>query len=74
MSKDTKAWLIYFDDADIKPEVFTGEGAGEFAQKRYESLCQHWSVTLFYSAAVVSMAIEISVDSAMRILGSRGNG
>ncbi len=43
------AWLIYFDDKDIPPEVFTGPGADAAASSRLISLEQSWSVTLFYA-------------------------
>jgi hypothetical protein len=45
------AWLILFDDADVGPELFTGEGAERAAKLRYEALAQSWSVYLFRSVA-----------------------
>jgi len=40
-------WLIYFDDASMKPEIFTDEDA---AQNRFAMLEINWKVTLFKEA------------------------
>jgi hypothetical protein len=45
------AWLIYFHDADIRPEVFTGEGAEAAARRRFADLRQSWTVDLFQQLA-----------------------
>ena len=37
-------WLIYFDDQDRRPEIFTDEGA---ALKRYEDISISWNAHLF---------------------------
>ena len=37
-------WLIYFDDQDRRPEMFTDEGA---ALKRYEDISISWNAHLF---------------------------
>ena len=41
------AWLIYFDDANRKPELFTGEGAEQAAHRRYDALLTNWNCHLF---------------------------
>ncbi len=41
------AWLIYFEDKGMHPEVFVGE---ENTRRRFEQLQQNWSVHLFRSA------------------------
>jgi len=40
----TPDWMIVFDDADMKPEVFTDHFA---AQKRFKALANNWSCHLF---------------------------
>ncbi len=40
-------WVIYFDDADRKPEVFGGEGAENAAKRRYEQISISWNAHLF---------------------------
>ncbi len=42
-----EAWLIYFDDSELPPEVFTGPDCEDAAKTRYKSLALNWSVTLF---------------------------
>lgn len=44
---DPSEWLIYFDDADRRPELFSGKGAATAANRRYVELCNNWSVHLF---------------------------
>lgn len=39
-----KWWMIYFDDADRRPEIFTDEGC---ARKRYEQISVSWNAHLF---------------------------
>jgi hypothetical protein len=40
-------WLIYFDDADRKCEVFTGKGAEDAARTRSIDVAGAWNHTLF---------------------------
>lgn len=40
-------WLIYFEDDEMRPEVFTGDGAESAARKRFAALDQAWNVILF---------------------------
>jgi hypothetical protein len=37
-------WLIHFEDADMKPEIFTSEAV---ARDRFKALQQNWNCTLF---------------------------
>ena len=41
---ETPDWMIVFEDADMKPEVFTDHFA---AQKRFEMLANNWNCHLF---------------------------
>lgn len=41
------AWLILFDDAEVKPEVFTGNGAERAARERFKALSDNWNAHLF---------------------------
>jgi uncharacterized sporulation protein YeaH/YhbH (DUF444 family) len=50
-----KLWLIFFDDADVPLEVFSGEGAEESARARFEAIRGSWNATLF-----------CSIDAAMK--------
>ncbi len=45
--EEDRAWLILYDDADERPEVFTGHGAKVAAQKRFDMLRTHWNIHLF---------------------------
>lgn len=40
-------WIIWFDDADRKPELFCGHGATQAANKRYEQISVSWNAHLF---------------------------
>jgi hypothetical protein len=46
------SWLIHFDDADVKPEIFAGPGAEAAARSRCGDLSASWNVTLFREAAM----------------------
>jgi hypothetical protein len=41
-------WLIYFEDQDQKPEIFTSEKA---AKERFLSLLPNWNCHLFMECA-----------------------
>jgi hypothetical protein len=45
------AWLVYFEDQDHRPEVFTGRGGEMGAKARYLDARQAWSCHLFHSVA-----------------------
>jgi hypothetical protein len=45
------AWLIYFDDRDMPPEIFTGCGAEDAAHKRFKMVSGNWNCTLFQSVS-----------------------
>lgn len=42
-----KAWLILYDDQDVKPEIFSGEGAEAAAKYRFRQLSTNWNAHLF---------------------------
>ena len=39
-------WMVYFEDASIKPELFFGEGAEQAARTHYQSAKDAWSCHL----------------------------
>lgn len=41
------AWLIHYDDADARPEIFTGPGAEAGARARFAVALQQWNCQLF---------------------------
>jgi hypothetical protein len=45
------AWLIFYEDHVVTPEVFVGEGAKEAAYKRFNQARDHWSCHLFARVA-----------------------
>ena len=47
MKSNEPAWLIWYEDASSKPEIFAGMGAEEAAKKSFESTKQHWTCRLF---------------------------
>ena len=40
-------WMIYFDDAEVQPEVFTGENARWTAHQRFENISTIYNCHLF---------------------------
>lgn len=44
MTEHPDYWLIYFEDAGRKPEIFTDEQA---ARNRYEAISVAWNAHLF---------------------------
>jgi len=46
-----KRWLIFFLDADMRPEFFFGEGAEQAARERHKQLLLNWNCYLFCEAA-----------------------
>ena len=44
---DEEVWLIWYEDQDRKPELFSGCGATEAAKRRYEQLSITWNCHLF---------------------------
>lgn len=44
-------WLIFFADASMKPEYFTGLGAERAARERYKQLLGNWNCRLFREEA-----------------------
>ena len=45
------AWLIYFEDVDVRPEIFTGEGAEQAARHAYKRALTNWNCHLFQKVA-----------------------
>jgi hypothetical protein len=43
----TDAWMIVFEDADRRPQTFTGEGAEVAAHTTYARLNGNWNMHLF---------------------------
>ena len=41
------AWLIFFEDDEVKDEVFSGEGAEDAARYRLEQCKMNWACHLF---------------------------
>lgn len=41
------AWLIYFEDHEVRPEIFTGENAEEAARCRFIAISDNWNAHLF---------------------------
>lgn len=66
-----KAWLIHFDDTDMKPEIFVGDGGGKAARKRLQELSQSWAVTLFFSDAVVDEAMDLAIEATEALMELR---
>lgn len=56
------AWLIYFEDREVPPEIYTGEDAEANARARYAVLLQSWSCHLFRAAD-----LEICLCAAIRM-------
>lgn len=48
---ENDVWLIFFEDADQPPEIFSGEGAKEAARRRFADVRQAWSCHLFRRVA-----------------------
>lgn len=44
-------WLIFFEEADVKSEIFSGEGCENVAKKRFEQCSISWSCYLFQGRA-----------------------
>lgn len=49
-------WMVYYEDADARPEVFFGEGAEAAARARYDQAKMNWSCHLL--SRVPSSATE----------------
>lgn len=45
--EDHGAWMIVFEDDDMKPETFCGHGAKDAARKRFDHLALNWNIHLF---------------------------
>lgn len=58
------AWIIWFEDADRKAEVFTGHGATEAAHRRFEQISLSWNAHLFQRVADNTAAFQGWRDSA----------
>ena len=48
---DEPAFIVWFDDADLPPCVFSGYGAEDAARTFYELKRQAWTVHLFKEIA-----------------------
>lgn len=45
------AWLLWYEDNSVEPEVFSGLGAEKAARARFESARQNWTCRLFVEAS-----------------------
>ncbi len=52
-------WVIWFEDAEVLPEVFTGTGAEAAARKRFESAIVSWSAHLLKSSEPSDQALAV---------------
>lgn len=41
------AWLIHFEDASLRPEIFSGAGSEEGARRRFAEASTNWNCNLF---------------------------
>jgi hypothetical protein len=46
-SPDDPAYLIFFEDFDMRPEVFKGAGAERAARLRFNAVLSNWTAHLF---------------------------
>jgi DNA repair exonuclease SbcCD ATPase subunit len=61
MSKDESVWIIVYEDQDVKPEFFSGEGAEVAAKHLFKERLLKWSCHLFVSANIIEQqAKELS--------------
>ena len=51
-----EAWVILFEDAEVKPEVFIGEGAEQAARHRFKKCLLNWNCHLLCTAAAPAIA------------------
>lgn len=49
------AWLIFFEDTEVKPELFMGEGAEAAARYRHKELLLRWNCHLMMTAPTTSI-------------------
>lgn len=69
-------WMVFYEDADMRPEVFFGEGAEQGARARYASAKDNWSCHLLSRvpesavSAIEPMTEEQFMD-ALRALGEK---
>ncbi len=49
--EDDTAWLIYYEDADVRPEVFAGFGAETGAKRRFRQVTIGYNAHLFCRVA-----------------------
>ena len=62
--KGETKYAILFDDADVKPEVFTGDGARDAALARFAALRLNWECYLFSTAPAIDTARGVAGESA----------
>jgi hypothetical protein len=61
MSKDESVWIIVYEDQDVRPEFFSGEGAEVAAKHLFKERLLKWSCHLFVSANIIEQqAKELS--------------
>lgn len=53
MSKDEIVWIIVYEDQDVKPEFFSGQGAELAAKHLFKERLLKWSCHLFVSAQLI---------------------
>lgn len=46
MSKRPVIWAIFFEDADVPPEIFMGEGAEKAAKSTFKAMKDNWNCVL----------------------------
>lgn len=68
VNADECLWIIYYEDKDAKPEVFSHAGARLAAEARYAQAQMNWNCTLLVDAAVLR-----SAESRVRELAERFN-
>lgn len=51
-------WVIFYDDADKRPEFFTGEGAADAAHKRYQQMRGAWDCHLLGTQTAILAALK----------------
>src|SRR5438046_1281737 len=53
---DQTVWVLFFEDADRRPEFFSGEGAEWAAHERFKQASNSWSCHLFVNESRLTAA------------------
>lgn len=60
-----EAWVIMFEDVDVSPEVFIGEGAEAAARHRFKANLLNWNCHLLCTAPpAIAKQSEVGHDSS----------